>query len=84
MAFPRPIDPSEAATVAFLSYLRTEAELSDHRSKVLRDQADQLAALYGIQQDLQDRYGASFPKRASSSLPPIDCFSSVSARNYWI
>jgi hypothetical protein len=59
MAFPRPIDPSEASTVAFLSYLRTEAELSDHRSKVLRDQADQLAALYGIHQDLQDRYGAS-------------------------
>jgi HMG (high mobility group) box len=58
MACSSPADPSEAATVAFLSYLRMESELSDHRAKVLRDQADQLAALYGIQQDLQDRYGA--------------------------
>lgn len=78
MAMAVPIDPSEAATVAFLSYLRTESELSDHRAKVLRDQADQLAALYGIPQDLQERYRASCLQVAFVSLVAPSCISKVS------
>jgi hypothetical protein len=70
-----PIDHSEAATVAFLAFLRTEANLCEHRANTLRSQADQLANLYGVTQDLQDRYGESVARRSPRSCSPVWIFS---------
>jgi hypothetical protein len=84
MAATTSVDHSDAATVAFLAFLRTESDLCLQRAKALRSQADQLASLYGITQHLQDRYGETNEELLPS---PTACFLwilSVFVRFLWI
>lgn len=52
------LEPSDAATIALVTYLRSEADQAEQKAKSLRAQADQLAAAYSITEDMQQRYGA--------------------------
>jgi len=47
----------DPATVALVGFLRAEADLSEQRAESLRTQATNLAAQFGITEDLQQRYG---------------------------
>jgi len=56
-----------AATVALISYLRSEAAAADAKAKSLRQQAQQLAQTFGITQEAQRRY-----EIVPQDLPPLD------------
>jgi hypothetical protein len=63
------LDPEDAATTALVAYLRSEADLADQRSRSLRTQADQLAAVYDISDTTMERYGGLLQ---TNELPPLD------------
>jgi len=45
------------ATAAIVSFLRKEADVAEKKAKSLRKQADELAAMFGISEESQRRYG---------------------------
>lgn len=48
---------SSHATAAIVAYLRAEADSARQKAKSLRAQADNLAAIFNVTQDVQRRYG---------------------------
>lgn len=63
------LDPEDAATTALVAFLRSEADLSEQRSRSLRAQADQLAAAFEISESTMDRYDGLLQP---NELPPLD------------